>query len=50
MILLWGSAVCVRPKPTGIRGVDGDLRALVARARGKPYLASRFDKSIIRDV
>jgi hypothetical protein len=78
--------VSVRPKPIGIRGVDGDLhfqtarrpgrrgghdrgrarllsdvihnaeatiqesRALVARARGKPYLASRFGKSIVRDV
>lgn len=27
-----------------------ESRALVARARGKPYLASRFGKAIIRDV
>jgi hypothetical protein len=31
-------------------GTIQESRALVARARGKPYLASRFDKSIIRDV
>ncbi len=27
-----------------------ESRALVARARGKPYLASRFGKAIIRDI
>jgi hypothetical protein len=31
-------------------GTIQESRALVARARGKPYLASRFDKSIIRNV
>jgi hypothetical protein len=27
-----------------------ESRALVARARGKPYLASRFGRRIIRDI
>jgi uncharacterized protein DUF6894 len=27
-----------------------ESRALVARARGKPYLASRFGKPVIRDI
>jgi hypothetical protein len=27
-----------------------ESRALVARARGRPYLASRFGKAIIRDI
>ena len=32
------------------KGTIQESRALVARARGKPYLASRFGKPIIRDV
>ena len=33
-----------------VRETIRESRALVARARGKPYLASRFGKAIIRDV
>lgn len=32
------------------KGTIQESRALVARARGKPYLASRFGKSTIRDI
>jgi len=32
------------------KGTIQESRALVARARRKPYLASRFGKPIIRDV
>jgi hypothetical protein len=32
-----------------VKGTIRESRALVARARGKPYLASRFGKSTIRD-
>jgi hypothetical protein len=31
------------------KGTIQESRALVARARGKPYLASRFGKAVIRD-
>jgi hypothetical protein len=33
-----------------VRGTVEESRALVARARGKPYLASRFGKSVISDT
>jgi hypothetical protein len=33
-----------------VSGTVQESRALVARARGKPYLASRFGKPTIRDV
>jgi hypothetical protein len=33
-----------------VKGTIQKARALVARARGKPYLASRFGKAIIRDT
>lgn len=33
-----------------VRGTIQESRALVARARGKPYLASRFGKAVIRDI
>ena len=32
------------------RATIQESRALVARARGKPYLASQFGKAIIRDI
>ncbi len=32
------------------KGTIQESRALVARARGKPYLASRFGKPTIRDI
>jgi hypothetical protein len=33
-----------------VKATIQESRALVARARGKPYLASRFGKPIIRDI
>jgi hypothetical protein len=33
-----------------VKGTIQESRALVARARGKPYLASRFGKAVIRDI
>lgn len=33
-----------------VRGTVRESRALVARARGKPYLATRLGKAIIRDI
>lgn len=33
-----------------VRDTIQESRALVARARGKPYLASRFGKVIVRDI
>jgi hypothetical protein len=33
-----------------VKSTIQESRALVARARGKPYLASRFGKPIIRDI
>lgn len=33
-----------------VTGTVQESRALVARARGKPYLVSRFGKSTIRDI
>lgn len=33
-----------------VQGTVQESRALVARARGKPYLASRFGKSVIRNT
>jgi hypothetical protein len=33
-----------------VKATVQESRALVARARGKPYLASRFGKPIIRDI
>lgn len=32
------------------RGTIQESRALVARSRGRPYLASRFGKPVVRDV
>lgn len=32
-----------------VKGTIQESRALVARSRGRPYLASRFGKAIIRD-
>ena len=33
-----------------VKGTIQESRALLARARGKPYLASRFGKSTVRDI
>jgi hypothetical protein len=33
-----------------VKATIQESRALVARARGKPYLASRFGKAVIRDT
>jgi hypothetical protein len=33
-----------------VKATIQESRALVARARGKPYLASRFGKPVIRDI
>lgn len=33
-----------------VKATVQESRALVARARGKPYLASRFGKAVIRDT
>ena len=33
-----------------VKATVHESRALVARARGKPYLASRFGKAVIRDT
>ena len=33
-----------------VKATVQESRALVARSRGKPYLASRFGKAVIRDT
>src|SRR5690348_7510655 len=33
-----------------VRATVQESRALVARSRGKPYLATRFGKAVIRDI
>lgn len=33
-----------------VKGTIQESRALLARAHGKPYLASRFGKSTVRDI